>query len=114
ISRAISIDPYNPFAYFYIGRAYLAKDNYDQALTFLHRAEINFRSDSQWLGETLAFEGAAYEESNRPAEAALAYKRALDAAPYNRLAIVGFGRLAPAQLEGSPTSAPGAPARNLP
>ncbi len=41
---ALSIDPSNPYVYFYLGSAYLIKKNYNQALTFFQRAEIGFNA----------------------------------------------------------------------
>ncbi len=105
LSRALSIDPTNPYVYFYLGRAYFMKKNYAQALTFLQRAEIGFSSDPAWMGETRGFEGAAYEESGRPAEAQVAYKHALESAPNNRIALTGYGRLAAAGYTGAPDGA---------
>jgi Tfp pilus assembly protein PilF len=95
LSRALSIDSSNPYAYFYLGRAYFVKNNPQQALTFLQRAALGFGSNPAWLGETYGFEGAAYEASGRTSEAAAAYKRALDTAPNNRMARAGYGRVAP-------------------
>ena len=94
LASALSIDPTNPYAYFYLGRAYLIKKNYNQALTFFQRAEIGFTSNPAWLGECLGFEGVAYEETGRVVEAGSAYRRALQAAPNNRIALTGYGRLA--------------------
>src|SRR3984885_4036509 len=39
LAHAISIDPSNSYAYFYLGRAYIARKDYGQALTFFKRAE---------------------------------------------------------------------------
>ena len=72
----------------------MAKSNYDQALTFLERAEIGFAARPEWLGETVGFEGACYEEQGKLPEAALAYQRAVGAAPANLMARVGYSRLA--------------------
>ena len=58
-SRAI------PYAYFYLGRAYIAKKNYPQAITFFRRAEIGVGGNPAWLGETYTFEGLSYEESGK-------------------------------------------------
>jgi tetratricopeptide (TPR) repeat protein len=93
LGRAVSIDPGNPFEYFYLGRVYLARRNYAQALTFLKRAEIGFGARPDWLGETVGFEGACYEELNQTTDAAQAYRRALGSAPNNLRARVGFSRL---------------------
>ena len=94
LGRAVSIDPGNPFEYFYLGRAYLARGNYAQALTFFERAEIGFASRPDWLGETVGFEGACDEELGQMSKAALAYRRALGSAPGNLRARVGYSRLA--------------------
>jgi hypothetical protein len=93
LGRAVSIDPGNPFEYFYLGRAYVARRNYAQALTFFKRAEIGFGARPDWLGETVGFEGACYEELGQMTDAALAYRRALGSAPGNLRARVGYSRL---------------------
>ncbi len=93
LGRAVSIDPGNPFGYFYLGRVYIARHNYAQALTFFKRAEIGFSARPDWLGETIGFEGACYEELGQFTDAALAYRRALGAAPNNLRARVGYSRL---------------------
>jgi tetratricopeptide (TPR) repeat protein len=93
LGRAISIDPGNSFEYFYLGRANIARGNFQQALTFFKRAEIGFSGQSDWLGETIGFEGACYEELGQQTDAALAYRRALSSAPGNLRARVGYSRL---------------------
>jgi Flp pilus assembly protein TadD len=104
LGRAISIDPTNPYAYLYLGRAYLVRKNYEQAITFLKRAELRFASNPDWLGETLSFEGLAYEQSGNAAEASAAYQKAVEAEPGNLMARVALTRLGPPQ---SPTPQPG-------
>lgn len=117
LGRAVSVDPENAYAYFYIGRAYFAKRNYAQALVFLRRAELGLHSDPDWLAEAKSFEGATLEELGRIAEAAAAYKQALEVAPNNLMARTGFGRIGsataasaqatPAQVVPPPPPAPG-------
>jgi len=94
LAHAISIDPSNSYAYFYLGRAYVARKGYAQALTFFKRAEIGLASNSAWLGEIYAFEGLALEQSGKSAEAEAAYQKALAATPGNLTARVGATRLA--------------------
>lgn len=94
LGRAVSIDPGNPFGYFYLGRAYIARRNYTQALTFLQRAEIGFAARPDWLGTNVGFEGNCYEELGQNEDAALAYQRALGTAPNDLTARVGYTRLA--------------------
>jgi hypothetical protein len=94
LGRAISIEPSNPYAYFYLSRAYMLKKNYPQALTFFKRAELGFGSDPEWLGETFAFEGLANEQSGQPAAAIACYQKAVVSVPGNLMARVGLTRLA--------------------
>jgi Flp pilus assembly protein TadD len=108
LAHAISIDPSNSYAYFYLGRAYIARKDYGQALTFFKRAEIGVASNSVWLGETYAFEGVCLEQAGKSADAVAAYQKALGASPGNLTARVGVTRLS-AFLPAS-TSAQAAPA----
>jgi len=107
LAHAISIDPSNSYAYFYLGRAYVARRDYGQAQTFFRRAEIGLAANSAWLGECYAFEGQSMEQAGKSAEAATAYQKALAASPGNLTARVGITRLS-AFLPASVT-APAAP-----
>jgi tetratricopeptide (TPR) repeat protein len=93
LGRAVSLDPSNAFAYYYLGRGYLARKNYTQALTFFRRAVIGFNGRPDWTAEALTYEGLCDEELGRSTDAAQAYKRALAASPNNLRARVGYGRL---------------------
>jgi Tetratricopeptide repeat len=109
LGRAVSVDPNDPYAYFYLGRAYIAKNNLVQAITFLKRAEIGFGQNPQWLGETLAFEGLAYEQGGHPDAAAGSYQQALQVEPGNLMARVGYTRVEPDITAPAATPAEGAP-----
>lgn len=113
LGRAISIDAGDPFAYFFLGRAYLAKSNYAQALTFFQRAEIGFGARPEWLSESISFEGACEEELGQLTKAAHDYERALTASPNNLMARVGYTRLAAYLPNVNPANQPG-PASNGP
>jgi TolA-binding protein len=115
LTRAISIDATSPYAYFYLGRAYLGKKNYAQAITFLNRAENRFGANPKWLGETLAFEGLANEQSGQTATAIGCYQKALVSVPGNLMARVGLTRLSGEQMHPAvqPVSGPG-PAAGIP
>ncbi len=93
LGRAISIDPTDPYAYFYLGRAYMLKKDYPQALAFFGRSEVGVRTVPAWLGEVKSFEGACLEEQGKFPQAAAAYRQALDVAPGNLMARTGYGRL---------------------
>jgi len=112
LAHAISIDPSNSYAYFYLGRAYVARKGYAQALTFFKRAEIGLASNSAWLGEIYAFEGLSLEQSGKSVEAEAAYQKALAATPGNLTARVGATRLAafaPAPASPAPVADAGQP-----
>ena len=93
LGRAISIDGSNPYAYFYLGRAYLERKNYPQAITFLNRAEARLGANPQWLGEALAFEGLANEQAGQNATAIAFYQKAVCAVPGSLMGRVGLTRL---------------------
>jgi len=115
LAHAISIDPSNSYAYFYLGRAYVARKGYAQALTFFKRAEIGLASNSAWLGEIYAFEGLSLEQSGKSVEAEAAYQKALAATPGNLTARVGATRLAafaPAPASPAPVADASQPAPN--
>jgi Tfp pilus assembly protein PilF len=106
LAHAISIDPSNSYAYFYLGRAYIARKDYGQALTFFKRAEIGVASNSVWLGETYAFEGVCLEQAGKSTDAVAAYQKALAASPGNLTARVGVTRLSAFMPASASASAP--------
>jgi tetratricopeptide (TPR) repeat protein len=93
LGRAVSIDPGNPFAYYYLGRTYLTRNDYAQAETFFQRAELGFTGRPDWLGETMSYVGACDEQLGRSSDAAKAYQRAVTLAPGNFRAVAGNSRL---------------------
>jgi hypothetical protein len=100
LTRALSIDARNPYAFLYLGRTWLARKNYDQAITFFRRAQIGFSRNPDWLGETLSFEGLANEQEGQTAAAVTCYQKALQAEPGNLMSRVALTRL------GAPVEAP--------
>ena len=95
LTRAISVNPANGWAYFFLGRAWLVKKDYDQAMTFFQRAQLGLAGNPEWLAETLAFEGLTYEQQGKKPQAVALYQQAMAASPGNLMARVGFTRLAP-------------------
>ena len=113
LGRAVSIDPSDPYAYFYLGRAYMIKRDFPQALAFFGRAEVGVGTVPAWLGEVKSFEGACLEEQGKFPEAAAAYKQALDAAPGNLMARTGYGRLSASISDANAGNAPPPPAPDV-
>ncbi len=93
LARAVSIDPTNYYAYFFLARAHMDSGRFEQAVGFFKRAENGFASNPVWLAETLAFEGLAYERVGRVTAAEAAYQKALDAVPGHLMARVGYTRV---------------------
>jgi len=94
LARAISLDPADAFAYYYLGRVYFFRKNYKQAVTFFRRAAIGFNGRPDWTAEAFSYQGICDEEMGKATDAVLAYKQALAAAPDNFRARIGYGRLA--------------------
>ena len=100
LTRAVSIDPTNAYAYFFLGRAYMGRQRFEEAVGFFRRAENGFGTGNPpWLAETRAFQGLAYEQLGRPAAAEASYQKSLDAAPGHLMARVGYTRVT-AQIHG--------------
>ncbi len=114
LGRSISIDPSNSYAYVYLGRAYILKKDYKQALTFLGRAAAGLGADPVWRAEALAFEGLAYEQAGQPTDAVNAYQQALAITPGNLTARVGATRLAAYSQPSSAASPPPADGAAIP
>jgi Flp pilus assembly protein TadD len=106
LGRALSIDAANPYVYFYLGRAYLMKHNYQQAMTFWARAAISFGDNPKWLAEALTFQAATNERQGEIDEARRDYKRACKLAPDNALAKDGCNRLVPPPPPPEPKAEP--------
>jgi Tetratricopeptide repeat len=112
--RAVSIDPTDPYAYFYLGRAYMMKKDCPQALAFFARSEVGLRTVPAWLGEAKSYEGACLEEQGKFGEAAEDYKQALDAAPGNLMARAGYGRVTSSLSDANVGASPPPAATDIP
>jgi hypothetical protein len=114
LARAVSIDPGDPFEYYYLGRAHMMRKNYAQALTFFQRARLGFGDRPEWLGETLSYEGACDEQLGRTLEAAKAYQQAVNVSPGNFRARIGYGRLSSNLTPATSLDAPPPATQNAP
>jgi hypothetical protein len=106
LGYAVSIDPTDPYAYFYLGRAYMMKKDCPQALAFFGRSEVGLRTVPEWLGEAKSFEGACLEEQGKFAQAATDYKQALDLSPGNLRARAGYGRVSSSLSDANAATSP--------
>ena len=96
--RSLSLDPNNPYAYYFLARLHFETRRYDQAVTFAGRAAaLGSKLDPGWLGRAYELQGAAFEAVGRYADARTAYRNASTADPLNAAARAGATRLTPPQ-----------------
>lgn len=92
--RAISIAPFLPYSYYFLGRMAFRHGDLKSALAFLQKAELLFpRTNRAWLGETTSIKGTVYEELNDYKEARAAYRRSLHFQPANLKVLSALARL---------------------
>jgi tetratricopeptide (TPR) repeat protein len=92
--RAISIAPFVPYSYYFLGRIAFSRGDLKRALAFLQKAELLFpRTDHAWLGETMSIKGTVYEDLNDYKHARAAYRRSLHFQPANLKVLSALARL---------------------
>lgn len=83
LEQALSLDPRNPFCYFYLAEIRYSQGSVKQALILLNQAEVLFQGHPFWLGEVYAREGVCWEALDSPDRARGAYSKALEHNPWN-------------------------------
>lgn len=92
--RAVSLAPFVPYSYYFLGRIAFAERDLKSALAFLQKAELLFpRTDHAWLGETTSRKGTVYEDLQDYKQARIAYRRALRFEPANLKVLSALARL---------------------
>ena len=91
--KAISLQPKNPYAYYYLGRARYLLQEYTQALAPLGQAELYLARDAAWRARIYALRGRIYEARIDYAQARTQYEKALGLDPENAEAREGLDRL---------------------
>lgn len=92
--RAISLAPFLPYGYYFLGRIAFAEKDLKSALAFLEKAELLFpRTERAWLGETTSVRGTIYEDLKDYAQARKTYKRSLRFQPANLKVLSALARL---------------------
>ena len=80
LESAISLDPQNPYAYYYIALLEYKQGQHQQALGHLQLAKINFE-DSKWKSESYVMAGRIEEDLRDWPDAAKEYEAALQHTP---------------------------------
>jgi tetratricopeptide (TPR) repeat protein len=97
LERALTLDPRNPFCYFYLAEIRAEQGEIPQALLFLNQAELLFQEHPYWLGEVYAKKGKCLEALRDTEAASRAYTRALEYNPWNEIARKGLERVGPSR-----------------
>jgi len=95
LERALTLDPRNPFGYFYLAEIRFGEGAFPQALIFLNQAEVLFQGHPYWLSEVYESKGRCHEQLRGTEEAARAYTRALEYNPWNETSMEGLARVGP-------------------
>ena len=103
--RAISVAPFQPYSYYFLGRLAFARGDHKQAIAFLQKAELLFsKTERAWLGETTSLKGTVYEDLQDYDHARSAYRRSLRFEPANLKVLSALARLP--EEEPLPSDAP--------
>jgi len=76
LEDALQLDPYNPFAYYYLGWAVGKKNKWKKSLTLSRKAEQLFQINPVWQGKSLVLQAQAEKGLGNQARAATLYQRA--------------------------------------
>jgi len=91
--KAISLSSANPYAYYYFGETRYLKEEHQQSLSLLERAELLLLSDPIWLSRVYVLRGKNYEALSRYEEAKGQFQQALAKDPNNVEAQESMDRL---------------------
>jgi tetratricopeptide (TPR) repeat protein len=94
LERAISVDPSNAYAYYFLAELHFRQKSYAQAIAFADRAALlSARLRGTWLTRAYGLQGQALEAEGRLTDARSAYRRALLADGGNETARMGLVRV---------------------
>lgn len=93
LQKALSLDPRNPYAYYYIGKARYIRKEYTKILTPLDQAQVYFLKERGWLSRVHTLRGQTFEALSRPEEALSEFKKAITMDRSNPEARKGLSRL---------------------
>ena len=76
LEDALRIDPYNPYAYYYLSWAQAKSGQWQKSLTMAKRAEQLFAKDPKWQGKALVLQAKAEKALNHSDRAISLYQKA--------------------------------------
>lgn len=92
-SRALEIDPENPYAYYYFGDVRSKVQRFDEAIQLYEQAANYFAKEPEWKSQSLTLKGEIHEHLKEYEEAKGLYETALKVFPKNPRAKQGALRL---------------------
>ncbi len=92
LQQALSLDPRNPYAYYYLGKARYIRKEYEGILTPLEQARVYFLKERVWLSRVHTLRGQTFEALNRREEALVEFQKAMEMDRRNPEAREGLNR----------------------
>jgi tetratricopeptide (TPR) repeat protein len=93
LEKALRIDPYNPYAYYFLSTNQLAQERFQNAEAMAKRAAALWREDPSWQAKALVLQAKANEALHQDQLALNLYERAYQLDPRNPLAQKGLKKL---------------------
>lgn len=92
-SRALEIDPENPFAYYYLAETRTKVDRFEEAIELYSQSANYFYTEPQWKAQALSLRGEIYEYLKEYDKAKQSFNSALKVWPKQSRAKQGLKRL---------------------
>ncbi len=93
LSKAIGLDPSNPFAYYFLGETHYQKGEYPLSLALLEKTERLLGNNTLWRSKTYALMGSNYEALKNFPKAISFFEKALNNHKHNVIAKDGLDRI---------------------
>lgn len=92
-SKAIDLDPFNPFAYYFLGETHYQKGEYPLSLVLLEKTERLLGNNTLWRSKTYALMGSNYVALKNFQKAISFFEKALHTNKHNVIAQEGLNRI---------------------
>ena len=93
LSKAIDLDPSNPFAYYFLGETHYQTGEYPLSLALLEKTERLLGNNTLWRSKTYALMGSNYEALKNFPKALSLFEKALNNNKHNLIAQEGLDRI---------------------
>ena len=93
LSKAIDLDPSNPFAYYFLGETHYQTGEYQLSIALLEKTERLFGNNILWRSKTYVLMGSNYEALKNFPKALSFFEKALNNNKHNVIAKDGLDRI---------------------